>query len=290
MDADTAAPRLLRRWAWACLLLLVLVTGLSAFLRHSAEGLGCQPWPACHAMGAAPTGAAQMVARAAHRVAATAVLLLAIGGLFLALRARRRREAALYALLLLLAVLLAWLGIHTAGSRVPAVALGNLLGGFLMLATAARLIGPTAGRGLGAAAAGVALLLVLQIGSGVLVSASHAGLACEDLRSCAEQARAAGWPWQALKPWVGAGLLPGDGALLQWLHRAGAWGAALGTLALGALALRRGRRADGLLMLGLLASQWVLGLVVGSAGLPLVAVLLHNLGSALLLALVVRSI
>jgi len=29
---------------------------------------------------------------------------------------------------------------------------------------------------------------------------------------------------------------------------------------------------------------------VGSAGLPLLAVLLHNLGSALLLALVVRSI
>lgn len=279
-----------RRMAWACLLLLVVVTALSALLRHRAEGLGCQPWPGCHAAGAAASGVVEALARGAHRAAATAVLGLAIGLLVLALRARPRlrREAALSALLLLLALLLAWLGLNTAGSRVPAVALGNLLGGFLMLAVAARLVEAPARRGLGPAALVVALLLVAQAAGGALVSASHAGLACDALRACADQAAAAGWPWPALRPWVGAGLLPGDGALLQLLHRAGAWVAAPAVAALGLLALRRGRRAEGGALLALLAAVLALGLVVGSSGLPLAAVLLHNLGSALLLAAVLR--
>ncbi|MBL8352457.1 MAG: COX15/CtaA family protein [Burkholderiaceae bacterium] len=290
---DCLLPSKTWRWmAWACLLLLLLVTVLSAFLRHRAEGLGCQPWPGCLAAGTAASGVVEALARGAHRVAATAVLGLAIGLLVLALRARPslRREAGLSALLLLMALLLAWLGVHTTGSRAPAVALGNLLGGFLMVSIAARLLAPPDRRGLGPVALGVALLLVAQAAGGALVSASHAGLACDALRGCADQAAAAGWPWAALKPWVGAGLLPGDGALLQLLHRAGAWVTAPALAALGLLALRRGRRAEGAALLALLAAVLALGLVLGSSGLPLAAVLLHNLGSALLLAAVVRLV
>lgn len=282
--------------AWVCWLLLVLVTCLSAFLRHRAEGLGCQPWPACYAAGGASSGTPETVARLVHRVAASTVLLLTMALLAVALRARPRRwrEAALSALLLVLALLLAWLGIHSAGSTRPAVVLGNLLGGFLMVAVAARLLTPRStgavGGGLGAAAAGVAVLLLVQVAGGALVSASHAGLACDDLRGCADTAAAAGWPWSALKPWLGAGLLPGDAALLQLLHRAFAWVAALAVVALGVLALRRGRLAEGAVLLALLVVLLALGLVVGSTGLPLAAVLLHNLGSALLLAWVVRLV
>ncbi|OGB04636.1 MAG: hypothetical protein A3E25_07125 [Burkholderiales bacterium RIFCSPHIGHO2_12_FULL_69_20] len=282
--------------AWISLLSLVLVVGLSAFMRHVATGLGCQPWPTCHAQYSGMSGGASSlavsVARLLHRVVATGTLLLAITMLVIGLRAgpRGRREAVLAALLLVLALGLAVLGVFTAGSRLPAVALGNLLGGFMMLAVAARLVGPPAAPGLGAAAAGVAVLLVAQSAGGALVSASQAGLVCNDLRACAELARAAGWPWQALNPWFAAGLPPVDGALVQGLHRLAAIVVTLAVAALGWRALRAGRRPEGWALLLLLALQAVLGLVVGSIGLPLWAVLLHNLASALLLALVVRLI
>lgn len=286
----------LHRLAWISLLSLVLVVGLSAFMRHVATGLGCQPWPTCHAQYSGMSGGASSlavsVARLLHRVVATGTLLLAITMLVIGLRAgpRGRREAVLAALLLVLALGLAVLGVFTAGSRLPAVALGNLLGGFMMLAVAARLVGPPAAPGLGAAAAGVAVLLVAQSAGGALVSASQAGLVCNDLRACAELARAAGWPWPALNPWLAAGLPPVDGALVQGLHRLAAIVVTLAVAALGWRALRAGRRPEGWALLLLLALQAVLGLVVGSIGLPLWAVLLHNLASALLLALVVRLI
>lgn len=286
----------LRRLAWISLLSLVLVVGLSAFMRHVAAGLGCQPWPTCHAQYSGMSGGAGSlavsIARLLHRVVATGTLLLAITMLAISLRAgpRGRREAVLAALLLVLALGLAVLGVFTAGSRLPAVALGNLLGGFMMLAVAARLVGPSAVPGLRAAAAGVAVLLVAQSAGGALVSASQAGLVCNDLRACAELARAAGWPWQALNPWFAAGLPPAEGALVQGVHRLGAIVVTVAVVALGWRALRVGRRHEGRALLLLLALQAVLGLVVGSTGLPLGAVLLHNLASALLLALVVRLI
>jgi cytochrome c oxidase assembly protein subunit 15 len=286
----------LRRLAWISLLSLVLVVGLSAFMRHVAAGLGCQPWPTCHAQYSGMSGGAGSlavsVARLLHRVVATGALLLAIALLAISLRAgpRLRREAVLAAMLLVLALGLAVLGVFTAGSRLPAVALGNLLGGFMMLAIAARLVGPPVAPGLGAVAASVAILLVAHIASGALVSASQAGLVCGDLRACAEQAGAAGWPWRALNPWFDAGLPQAEGALVQWVHRVGAIVVTVAVAALGWRALRAGRRSEGRALLLLLALQAVLGLVVGSIGLPLGAVLLHNLASALLLALVVRLI
>ncbi len=82
---DTARLRLarLRRIALLCAVLLAAVTSLSAFLRHSASGLGCHPWPACYGQGdrAAASGAgaeavtAVGAARLAHRITATLSLL-----------------------------------------------------------------------------------------------------------------------------------------------------------------------------------------------------------------------
>ena len=37
---------LLRRAAWLCAALVLVVISLSAFLRQSNAGLGCTPWPA----------------------------------------------------------------------------------------------------------------------------------------------------------------------------------------------------------------------------------------------------
>ena len=155
MRATDPRPKLLRRLAWLTLLLLLAVTCLSAYMRHRAAGLGCAPWPACYGQGervAATPGAvvvggqALTVARAAHRITATLALLLVIAMVAIAFNARPalRREGRLAQALLALAVLLALLGLFTPGARLPVVAMANLLGGLLMLALAARLVGPSA--------------------------------------------------------------------------------------------------------------------------------------------------
>jgi cytochrome c oxidase assembly protein subunit 15 len=301
MNAADRRPQRVRQMAWLTLWLLVAVTCLSAYLRHSGAGLGCEPWPACFGQGESSAagavvvgGQALTVARAAHRVTATLALLLVMAMLVVsaARRPRLAREAALSLCLLVLALSLALLGVFTPGSRLPAVAIGNLLGGFLMLAIAARLVAPSAQRGLRAWALGVALLLLVQIALGAFTSAAYAGLACTDLRECIEQARAGGWNWAALNPWrepVLAITTPNpEGALTQWLHRLGSFVVAPLLACLGVCAWRRGRRVEAAALLCLLASQVALGLVVGSTGLPLVPVLLHNLGTALMLALVLR--
>ena len=280
MNADEDRLRLLRRIAWLCLTLLLAVTCLSAFLRHQAL----------------PADAATLVAaaRAAHRIAASSALLLVMAMVWLGLRtgAAARVERALSWALLALALALALLGVFTSGARAPAVAMGNLLGGYLMLALAARLVQPAPAPGLGAPAIAVAAVLLLQIGSGALLSATHAGRACSDLAECVALLNGAGWDWQALRPW-GEPLLAGwvpqaEGAPAQLLHRLGSAVITLPVVWLGWAAMRRGRRHEGLAVLALLATQLALGLVIGSTGLPLVPVLLHNLATALLLALVAR--
>jgi heme a synthase len=274
--------KLLRRVALLCLLLLVAVTGLSAFLRHQA----------LPADGQSVVAAARM----AHRVVASSALLLVIAMVVLTQRMNPppRDARALSIALLVLALGLALLGVFTSGARAPAVAMGNLLGGYFMLAIAARLVRPAAMPGLGPAAFGVAALLLLQVVSGALLSTTQAGRACSDLAECGALVHGVGWDWQALDPWrepLVAGLVPqAEGAPAQLLHRLGSVLVAPLLAWLGVAAFRRGRRREGLAVLVLLATQLALGLVVGSTGLPLAPVLAHNLATGLLLALAVRLV
>jgi heme a synthase len=303
MQATRRRQELLHRIAWLTLLLLLAVTCLSAYLRHSAAGLGCAPWPACFGQGERMVAGAVVVsgqaltpARTAHRAVATLALLLIVAMLVLSFsrQPRLRREAALSAWLLLLALLLALLGVVTPGSRLPIVALGNLLGGFAMFAIALRWVfapRPRA-RALVWAARGAALLLLLHIASGALVSAAQAGLACTDIRECFEQSSAAGWDWRALSPWrepdIAVGTPHSEGALMQLLHRVAALLVAPAVAAFAIFAHRRGHARDALALALLLAFSVALGLAAGSTGLPLATVLLHNLAAALLLALLLR--
>jgi len=301
MHPASERHRPLRRMAWLTLCLLLAVTCLSAYLRHSAAGIGCEPWPACFGQGAGATpgavivsGQALTVARVAHRVTATLALLLSLAMVAASLvrRPRLQREGGHSLALLGIALGLALLGVFTPGSRLPAVAIGNLLGGFAMLAVAARLVAPLPRDKLGPVAIGVVLLLVLQTVGGALVSAAQAGLACTDLRECYEQARAAGWDWRALDPLrvpsFAVGTPHAEGALAMLLHRVASVVLVPVVAAFGVLALRRSHRGAGLAVLLLLAAQVALGLAIGSTGLPMVPVLLHNLVTALLLAIVVR--
>lgn len=299
---DSYAHRrlLLQRMAWLCAAMVLVIVSLSAFIRLSQAGPGCTPWPQCRAgatqsvgeAGQEPAAGVRM-ARMGHRVVASAtlILVLAMTGLALASGVALRREAVLALALVLLALFLAVLGRWGGQSRLPAVTLGNLLGGFAMFALSVRLA-LLAGRGVVARPystlspwLGVATVLAwVQVALGGLVSAGQAGLSCPALGSCDWRAAS----WQALNPWV----LPADpltspeaGALLHLLHRCCGLALALVLLLLARQAWRQGRMAVAASLLTLTLLLVALGLVQVWLQLPLPLVLAHNAASALLLAL-----
>jgi cytochrome c oxidase assembly protein subunit 15 len=304
----------LRRLAFLCAALMLATTSLSAFIRLSQAGLGCSDWPQCYgnrlrdaqqgrATDLVDSGAVT-AARRAHRLVAVLALLLVITLVVVCFGNPPwlQREGALALALLALVLGLAVLGRWTAGSRVPAVAIGNLLGGLLMLAlswrlAAARVVpGTPATRGLKVWARVGVVVLLAQLALGALVSASYAGLSCAGASDCVRQAIAAGWPWHTLDPWrepvFGATPLPlnPNGALAQVVHRAGAVVVVLVLAPLGVAMLRARRRREGAALLALLALQIGVGALMVTTALPLAPALLHNLVAALLLATAMRLV
>ena len=305
--------QMLRRMALGCVGLMLLTICLSAFIRLAQSGLGCADWPACYGQGLRilqqrmgdlePGSHAVAGARLAHRIVASLALIVVIAMVASTLAARPvlRREGAIAAALLALALALAVLGIATPGARVPAVAMGNLLGGFAMLALCWRLAarGPASdiGNPSGLGAWGVAglALVVLQVTLGALVSTSFAALSCTDLADCSRAAMAADFDWPALNPWREPAFdamqpVRRSGAGALWLHRLGAIVVLPVVALLGLVAWRRGRRRAGAVLLVLAVMQGAIGPLIAAAGLPLAGVLLHNLVAALLLAALVRLV
>lgn len=295
---------LLRRLALICAVLVLAVTSLSAFLRQTKAGLGCAQWPACYGQGlrqsqqgieaGADAQTASAAARLVHRIAASLALLLVITMLMVCFGARPLlpREGLLALGLLGLALFLAVLGFWSRAARLPAVAMGNLLGGFLMFALCVRLAGaraPALPRWLRAGCLAAAALLLLQAALGGLVSASYAGLSCSGWGGCdlAETLRAG--DLGSLDPWrepVLNDAAPASpaGALPHSLHRhAGLVLPAL-VLPLALLVLRHGRRRSAAVLALLLVAQVALGLALAALALPLGLALLHNLLAAALLA------
>lgn len=288
--------KLVRALAWIVVALMVATVVLSAYMRLRLSGLGCAPWPACYAQAtAAPldAAAAQGVewARLAHRVVASLVLVLSM---LLVLAARAMQPPAAGAMrsalvLLALTLALALLGVTMRGSTLPAVVLGNLLGGFLMLALALRLAWPAAPTppAMRALLLPALVLLLAQIALGAMSSALRGALACDDLGSCLQGAAAQPWHPGLLDPWRSDNVTTRL-AWLQLLHR----GLALALLPLLAgLALmlwRALRRGAATVLAALLALQMLLGNLAATAASPLPQVLAHNLSAALLLALLLR--
>lgn len=299
----------LRHLALVAAALVLAITSLSAFIRLSHAGLGCSDWPQCygsraravqqmHEPASADSGIVT-AARMAHRLVAV-LALLAIAMIVMVCFGNRPwllREGAVALAMLALALGLAVLGRWTAGARMPAVAIGNLLGGLLLLALSWRLAGGAIEPGRPwlrtLAWVGMAVLLA-QIALGALVSASYAGLSCVAPGDCWRAAEAAGWPWPALNPWheptLGAtpATLNPHGSLAQLVHRGGALLAFLVLVPLGTIALRGRRRRDGAALLMLLVLQLGLGWLMVVMVLPLPLALAHNVVAGLLLATVVR--
>ena len=284
------------RWLVLVALLLVLViTTTSAYIRLSQAGFGCADWPACYGRGVSAYSAGQLIpeqsalfwARALHRLAAssTGILLLLI--VFLGWQQCKDRAARLVAVAtVVLAGFLAWLGLLTP-SKLPAVTLGNLLGGMGLLALLWWL--HQGDRGGSRKLQWLALAaLALQIALGGMIGARHAALSCITLPACA----GGWWPdavdWRLFDPFFLMSEADLGSAAREALILSHRYGAVLVTgilCVLGVKAVRRGARAasGGWLLLGLLGLQLLLGAGMVLASFPLPLALLHNLGAALLL-------
>lgn len=301
--------RLLVRSAGIAAGLVLIVLIASAFMRLTQAGLGCADWPACYGRvtlpdaAAAPDSAAVTWARVTHRVAAmgVSVLVLFIAYLCWALRARSRRGVWIAAAIVALTIALSILGRWTTGARLPAIALGNLLGGMTLAALlwwlretsaqATTSLLPSSRTFVRWSLLGLALL-GLQIVLGAWVSASFAALACTSFPGC----HGVWWPslasWTELDPFRA---LPADGlasanrsaslAALHMAHRIMALVVAIYWLVFALRVATRvpACRALALTIFALLILQVVLGVTAVMLSLPLPLVLAHNALAALLL-------
>lgn len=297
--------RLLARASAAGALLVLIVIVASAFLRLVQFGVGCADWPSCYAAAPPAPGAdsspyAMIVPwmRVAHRLAAAAVgvVVLAVTAATWS-RPRRRTEILIAAALLALTLFLAVLGRATPGSQLPAVTLGNVLGGMAMLGLFWWLrlettVLPRSGSPplLLAGVFGLALLAV-QFGLGTLVSVNHASAACPDFPGCGAAAATAGWDFAAFDPRRPAGSAGAGEAARQTLHMAHRWGGgiALAYFAwLASLWWRHGvgERARIAAAVTVLCVQFGLGVAVVLLDVPLTVTVAHNgLAGVLLVAL-----
>jgi len=304
------------------LVLVFAVITASAYLRLEQAGLGCANWPACYGARLTAPGAAVMrtvakpsmvvvSVRITHRVAAAGIGFLVIVITVSCLRSRRRwPEGAIIAVVLVaLTFFLAILGRSTQGSRLPAVTLGNLLGGMAMLALLWWLYLQISDRNrpycstrdpslifwswIGLAA------LVLQISLGAMVSAGYAAASCTTVPDCHGIWWSADWPLSALNAWREVNLVVGGSwqsdpvrQALHMAHRLGALTAVGCLTGLALLLMRRGgaRLVLGLRLLGLLLLQVALGAAAVYFQPALLLVLAHNGVSALLVLVVVSAI
>ncbi|NNE05189.1 MAG: hypothetical protein HKN15_05635 [Xanthomonadales bacterium] len=200
----------MRALARLSLILVLVLVAVSAYLRLHDSGIGCADFPACYALiGEQPKPAASTAENAYQRIVAESdaplawaaplhrlvASLLGLAVLALNVLAFKNRQRRLICLALLaLTVFLAVIGLKSGGLHHPAIVLGNLVGGFLLLGLLGWLV---YGFSLGAArymetrirhlrplllAALVALGLQILIGG--LTSANFAATACQTFPTC----------------------------------------------------------------------------------------------------------
>ena len=301
-----------------------------AFTRLSDSGLGCPDWPGCYGQ-ASPIGARTPIASAeaaiptgavtptkawiemAHRYGATAIGVLIIALVALAVRAQRRGIPGITSrwawLTLFWVCIQGAFGAFTVTMRLyPAIVTLHLLGGLGLLALLAvqlesyRSQTLSLSSGLRTALLFVAVLVVLQVALGGWVSSNYAVLACRDFPTC----QGTWWPDMdvtsafAVQRPLGTG---GDGEFLPFpaltaIHMAHRLGAVVVLPALALFAWRLNARGGdarrfALALVVLLAWQTATGLGNVLLGWPLVAAVAHTAGAAglvvVLTILAVRS-
>ncbi|MGR9115706.1 MAG: signal recognition particle-docking protein FtsY [Gammaproteobacteria bacterium] len=303
-----------------CALLALVVVVLGAYVRLSEAGLGCPDWPACygqivigdaeeftHKAEQAYPGSSIDVVKAwkemGHRYAAGVLAVLVLALALISWREKQRFVAVAGCVCLILLIgVQAGLGLWTVKLKLmPLVVSAHLLIGFvifwllygLYLRTnpAMQRLSKVSGPALLSQFAG--LFLVLQVLSGVWVSANHAGLACAGFPQCNGQ----WWPQADYQAALNLfhGLMTGYRGELSydaqvaahWLHRVGA----LISFVLLTLVMLSSTLADaskpvrkaGLVLSLLLFAQIGLGIAVVKLGLPLWLVAAHHATAAVLM-------
>jgi len=303
---------------WAALLFVIVLVSLSAYLRLSHSGIGCSDWPACYGqIGQTPVvsqtistenayrrivaEASQPLAWATplHRLVASILGLLVV---FLTLLAVRQKKDRLISLALLsLTVFLALLGVKSGGLHNPAVVMGNLSGGFLMLGLLGWMLFKNAGGSTapsrqamlpGKLLALAVVLLVTQILLGGLTSANFAATACQSLPDCHGSWLPGADIFKAMNLTRVHQVTPSGQAIggqeridIHIAHRLGAVLTALVVIAVGFMAWRAGGRlrfTAGVVLL-LVGIEFSIGVAAIAAGLPIVLAVAHNWVAALLL-------
>jgi cytochrome c oxidase assembly protein subunit 15 len=317
-----------RRVAAFATLWTLLVVILGAWVRLSSAGLGCPDWPGCYghlsvqdaaqnvtsinaAFPERPFEYQKAIKEMVHRYFASALVLLILTLVVMAVRNRRDPAQPVKLPLLLLGLVLfqALLGMWTVTLLLkPLIVVLHLLGGLATLSLLGWLaIDPR--RAAHASAHEVPMLprlavlgllvLSLQISLGGWTSSNYAALACPDFPTCQNQL----WPQMnardAFVLWRGLGIDYEGGVLdhparvaIHFVHRLGA---VVTAAMLGWLTFSLWQRTrepvlrSGAVLLGLtLLLQLIIGPLMVRRGLPLLLATAHNGMAAVLLLCVVR--
>jgi len=308
---------------WISLLLVMVLVSLSAYLRLAHSGIGCADWPACYGRIGDPPAVSQtissenayqrIVAEASqplawatplHRLIASVLGLLIV--LLVALSFKNKKDRMISLLLLALTVFLALLGIKSGGLHSPAVVMGNLSGGFLMLGLLGWMVfkeNSSNYQSRQQASLPVTLiivavsLLVLQIFLGGLTSANFAATSCQTLPDCHGTWLPGPGIWKALDltrshevTSMGQAIGGQERIDIHIAHRLGALVTTLVILSLGFMAWRAGGRlryAGGLMLL-LVAAEFSIGVAAVASGLPIGLAVAHNWVAGLLLLVLLK--
>ncbi len=301
---------------------MVLVS-LSAYLRLAHSGIGCTDWPACYGRIGDPPAVSQtissenayqrIVAEASqplawatplHRLVASVLGLLIVLLVVLSLKLKRDRMISLA--LLGLTIFLALLGIKSGGLHSPAVVMGNLSGGFLMLGLLGWMLfkssdgndqAPERASLPGALIVTTVLVLALQILLGGLTSANFAATSCQTLPDCHGAWLPGSEIWKAMDlsrhhevTSMGQAIGGQERIDIHIAHRLGAVVTTLMVLAVGFMAwIVGGRlRKAGAIALILVTAELSIGITAIISDLPIELAVAHNWVAGLLLLVMLK--
>ncbi len=315
-------PGSVRLFASLALGMVIALAAISSYIRLSHSGLGCQVWPQCYARIGQPYNASALKqsagagppvqqprswAQPVHRMLASLLGVVIIALLVLAWRARNRWRGgwsclAIAAILFLLTLGLALLGAYSGPLHNPAIVMGNLSGGMLMLVLLGWLVlAGTVRPRIGLfrprprlrlrRAAGLALLLVLaQVGLGGLTGANFAATACSTFPDCDGRWLPDAALLQALdlsRPIAvdarGYAIGGGERQAIHLAHRTLAWLLTAAVLALAAIAWRQNLSGAALGLVVLLGAELAVGIAAVYMQLPIGLAVAHNWLAGLLL-------
>jgi cytochrome c oxidase assembly protein subunit 15 len=265
---------LIRRFALFGVAMMLLLAGVSAYLRLSAAGLGCTPWPACYQQQAiTPQHESHPIARLAHRVLASTlgIVVILIASATVAVRPRRPVVLSTSLALLVLTALLAALG-RASATASSGIALANLLGGLAMLALLWWLALQFRREGASATlqprwpVVALLVLLLAQILLGGVLSTGRSASECTSLPLCGST-------------------VAGTAPLLHIAHRINAVALLIAAVAVAITARRWDARPLRLAwtFAVLLTIQIILGTAMVALDFPLWLGLAHHMGALLLL-------